>query len=140
MREAPNMRFPLLDGVPWKFQHDHGALWEITQHAGASDPIEFFLEAHRNNWTTTYMWELAWAFSWRQRQDYSDMSWVKFLSLLPVGEEWVSLQLKLIQLVWDGMPKAPSHQESAVASAIAAKNPPVPQSDGTGATDSTPAQ
>lgn len=140
MREAPNMRFPLLDGVPWKFQHDHGALWEITQHAGATDPIQFFVDCQANNWITPYMWELAWAFSWRQRQDYADMTWVKFLSLLPVGDDWHFLQLKLIDLIWAGLPKPASQEEQAVASAIASKNPPMPQPDGTGATDSTPPQ
>lgn len=139
MREAPTMRFTLGDRVSWEFKHNHGALYELTQHAGASDPIAYILEAMRADWTTCYMWELAWAFSYEHRQKtYASLSFVQFLALLPVAEEWVDLGLKLVKLVIDGLPKPPTEEESAIAKAIAANNPPVPQPDGTGATDFTP--
>lgn len=141
MREAPKMCFTLGDRVSWEFKHDHGALYELTQHAQVSDPIDFIIEAQKSKWSTCYMWELAWAFSFAHRQKtYSNLTWVQFLQLLPVGDEWVLLCLALIKLVTDGMPKPPSEEENAIAKAIASKNPPVPQPGGTGAIDSTPAQ
>lgn len=139
MREAPSSRFTLADKVPWEFRYDHGALWEITQHAGASDPIDYLVEAQRNGWSTCYMWEIAWAFSYSQRAHYAGMTWVKFLTLLPIGEDWVNLCLVLIKLVCAGMPQAPTQEEEAVSRALSAQNPQVPQPDGTGAIDSTQA-
>lgn len=141
MREAPKMCFTLGDRVSWEFRHDHGALYELTQHAGASDPIAYFFEAQRADWTTCYMWELAWAFSHAHRQRlYANQSFVQFLQLLPVGSEWYDLCLKLIKLVIDGMPRPPSEEENAIAKAVSSQNPQLPQPGGTGATDSTPAQ
>ena len=134
------MRFALADRVQWEFKYDHCALFEICQHAGASDPIDFLAEAQKANWSTCYMWEIAWAFSFGQRQKYANMTWVQFLCLLPTGDDWVSFCLELIKLVFAGLPKAPTQEEAAIAKAIAAQNPQAPQPDGTGAIDSTPAQ
>lgn len=141
MKEAPKMCFTLGDRVSWEFRNDHGALYELTQHAGASDPIDYIVQAMNAGWTTCYLWEFAWAFSSQHRQKtYANLTWVQFLQLLPMGDEWKEFGIRLIKLVYEGMPKPPSEEENAIAKAIASQNPQVPQPDGTGAIDSTPAQ
>ena len=128
--KAPSFSHLLLDGAPWQFTVDHGALLELCSRQLLSDPMVVLTKMEKENWSWDSVWELAWGATWRQRQNYPAMSFCDFVSKLPIGKDWPEFRKALIRAYYDAL-AAPNDEEAAPV------NPPPPSvPDGTGGIDS----
>lgn len=127
---APSFSQLLLDGAPWTFTVDHGALLELCARQIMTDPIAVLTKMEKQNWSWDCIWELAWSATWKQRQTSPTLTFCEFVSKLPIGPDWPDFRKRLIASYYDAL-AVKSDEEAAPV------NPPVPPvPDGTGGADS----
>lgn len=129
--KAPSFSHLLLDGAPWQFTVDHGALLELCSRQLLSDPIAILSKMEKQGWPWDSAWDLAWAATWKQRQNYPGLTFCDFISRLPIGPAWAEFRKTLVGAYYDALAVSVDEEAAPV-------NPPVPSvPDGTGGTDST---
>lgn len=100
--KAPSFSHLLLDGAPCRFVADHGALYELCQRHAIQDPLLILEGMEKKGWPMDSIWELAWALSYRHRhKNYSGLSYLEFLGLLPVSADFVEFSKLLKKTIYD---------------------------------------
>jgi len=94
----------LQNGDMFLLRVDHAAIYELHNHTACEDPLDHMF-ASLKSFGTQELWDYAWALTYKHRsKNYPVLTFVQFLELLPVRDQWIELRSLIMSLLIQSLP------------------------------------